>query len=255
MLPTPELSYPKDGNERYFQLEDRSFWFLHRNACILATLKRFPPQGTLMDVGGGNGFVTRGILDGGYQASLIEPGPTGAYNAKVHRRIPDVYCMTFEALGPAPDSVGAIGCFDVLEHIADPAALVSSFHAALRPGGHLYLTLPAHSWLWSASDKDAGHYRRYGRAEIAKLLSPGFEIQYATALFSILTLPVLLVRSIPYRLGLGSGSLRPEAEHGVSKGLVSRWIARRLEKEVAGIRAGRRLRMGTSYLVVARKKP
>ena len=199
-----------------------------------------PPQGVLLDVGGGNGFVTRRILDEGYPAALVEPGPTGAFNAKTHRCIPDVYCTTFEAMGLRPGSVGAIGCFDVLEHIAEPAALVSRSHAALRPEGDFYLTLPAWGWLWSASDKEAGHFRRYDRAGIADLLSPGFEILQVTALFSVLTLPVLLLRALPFRLGLGGGPLKPETEHGSGNGPMTQWIKRRLDRELARIRAGRK---------------
>lgn len=251
---SPELAYPKDGHERYFRLEDQSYWFRHRNDCILSALERFPPQGMLLDVGGGNGFVTRRILDEGYPAALVEPGPTGAFNAKTHRGIPDVYCTTFEAMGLRPGSVGAIGCFDVLEHIAEPAALVARFHAALRPDGHFYLTLPAWGWLWSASDREAGHYRRYDRASIARLLSPGFEILYVTALFSVLTLPVLLLRALPYRLGLGGGPLKPETEHGSGNGPMTRWIKRCLDRELVRIRVGRKQTIGTSFLVVARKK-
>lgn len=251
---SPELAYPKDGNDRYFRLEDRSYWFRHRNDCILSALQRFPPQGVVLDVGGGNGFVTRRILDEGYPAALVEPGPAGAFNAKVHRGIPDVYCMTFEALGPRPGSVGAIGCFDVLEHIAEPAALMARFHGALRPGGLFYATLPALGWLWSASDVEAGHYRRYDRAAIADLLAPGFETLHVTALFSVLTLPVLLLRALPYRLGWGGGALKAETEHGADDGPMTRWIRRRLDRELARIRAGGRRAIGTSYLVVARKR-
>src|SRR5258707_915419 len=40
-----DLAYRKDGHDRYFKLEDESFWFKHRNACIVAALKRFPPPG------------------------------------------------------------------------------------------------------------------------------------------------------------------------------------------------------------------
>ena len=31
---TAEVSYPSDGNNRCFQVEDRSYWFEHRNKAI-----------------------------------------------------------------------------------------------------------------------------------------------------------------------------------------------------------------------------
>ena len=35
------VSYPKDGNDLCFQLEENSFWFHHRNNCIISVVNRF----------------------------------------------------------------------------------------------------------------------------------------------------------------------------------------------------------------------
>ena len=40
-------------------------------------MRRFPPPGTVFDVGGGNGFVTLAIQNAGMDAVLVEPGPEG----------------------------------------------------------------------------------------------------------------------------------------------------------------------------------
>jgi len=57
------ISYPSDGNDACFALENSSFWFAHRNDCIIAAARKFPPPagGLIFDVGGGNGFVARGL--------------------------------------------------------------------------------------------------------------------------------------------------------------------------------------------------
>ena len=59
------VSYPDEGHGACIALEDGSFWFRHRNRCIVAAVKAFPPPdgGTIFDIGGGNGFVARGLLD------------------------------------------------------------------------------------------------------------------------------------------------------------------------------------------------
>ena len=54
-----ELSYPEADNALCFELEDGSYWFEHRNDCITALVRKFPPAGCILDVGGGNGYVTR----------------------------------------------------------------------------------------------------------------------------------------------------------------------------------------------------
>ena len=55
------VSYPEEGNEDYFQIEEKSFWFQHRNQCLGKVMKRYPPEGLLFDIGGGNGFVSKGL--------------------------------------------------------------------------------------------------------------------------------------------------------------------------------------------------
>ena len=54
------ISYPEEGNEACFEIEDQSFWFQHRNDCIRELVRNFPPRGSgpIIDVGGGNGFLT-----------------------------------------------------------------------------------------------------------------------------------------------------------------------------------------------------
>ena len=33
------VSYPDEGNQRYREIEDGSYWFEHRNRCIVAVKK------------------------------------------------------------------------------------------------------------------------------------------------------------------------------------------------------------------------
>ena len=35
------VSYPEEGNEACFEVEDRSFWFRHRNDCIRELVRKF----------------------------------------------------------------------------------------------------------------------------------------------------------------------------------------------------------------------
>ncbi len=35
---------------------------------------RFPPDGPFLDIGGGNGFVAKGLLAAGFSCILVEPG-------------------------------------------------------------------------------------------------------------------------------------------------------------------------------------
>ena len=250
-----ELSYPEGGNRVFFDIEDRSFWFRHRNDCIVAAVRRHPPAGTILDVGGGNGYVARRLLDEGFHTILLEPGKEGAQNGSRGRHIPDVVCSTLRAAGFSPRSVPAIGLFDVLEHIEDDQDFVEQLRTVLAPGGILYGTVPTGRWLWSMADVDAGHFRRYSGRSLSKLLRSRFELIFATHFFAPLILPVLGARALPYRLGLRRSTLASEsAVHGTEGGPLVGFMQAILAREAKMIGEGRTSSLGTSLLFVARAR-
>ncbi len=249
------ISYPAHGNSVYFDVETKSFWFRHRNRCLAELLKRFPPSGTMFDVGGGNGFVSLGLQEGGHAVVLVEPGPQGAMNA-LHRGIRHVVCSTLQDAGFLPNSMDAAGCFDVVEHIQDSTGFLRDLHGCLRPGGRLYLTVPAYPALWSQEDVDAGHYRRYAASTLAKELeNSGFQVEYQTYIFQFLVVPLALLRGLPYRIGMrrSEGAEDVNQNHQLPAEPVGRFFEAWLEREIAAIREGRSVRSGTSCLAVARK--
>ena len=47
-----QISYPADHNAACFLIENDSFWFNHRNRCITAAVRRFPPNGFILALPG-----------------------------------------------------------------------------------------------------------------------------------------------------------------------------------------------------------
>lgn len=249
------VSYPEDDNAVCFQIEDHSPWFRHRNDCLMAAVRRFPPSGPIVEIGAGNGFVARRFIDEGFPCAVLEPGPVGARNAKTQRGIEDVICATLQDARFKAGSLAAAGLFDVLEHIEDDRGVVDELARVLRPGGFVYLTVPSPPWLYSIKDVDAQHYRRYSIPGITAVFGARFEVAYATYFFSALTLPTLLLRAIPYRLGLArsrsSESYAAEHTRAQQGGGV---MARLFKRELEAIGAGRSRTFGTSLLLVARRR-
>jgi SAM-dependent methyltransferase len=252
-----DLSYPADHNTACFRLEDGSFWFTHRNRCIIAAVRRFPPDGFILDIGGGNGFVAQGLIDAGFETALLEPGAAGAHNAKQSRRVPTVINATIDEAAIRPGSVPNIGLFDVLEHIDDDRQFAQRLGDIIRPGGFLYLTVPAFNWQWSMADVDAMHYRRYTRRTLTDVLAGSFEVLYSTYLFQRLVPVSMLVRALPYRMGLARPERQVELytrDHAVEHRRLAGVLSRMLDHEAAAIAAGKSLAVGSSLLVVARRR-
>ena len=72
-----KISYPTDGNDICFSIEDNSFWFKHRNNCIISLAKKYVKDTPFFDIGGGNGFVSKRLEENGIQTCLVEPGIQG----------------------------------------------------------------------------------------------------------------------------------------------------------------------------------
>lgn len=247
------VDYPDEANAFCFQIEDRSFWFQHRNRAIVETVRRFPPAGPIADVGAGNGFVSLALRDAGFPVLVIEPGPVGARNARA-RGLDPVVCATLEDAALQPGSLDAVGVFDVLEHLPDDRGFLHRLRRLLRPGGRLYVTVPAFSALWSREDELVGHHRRYRVGILSRLLTEtGFTVEYGTYLFSPLPLPLFLLRSLPSRLGRRQtlDADQTAAELSPPAGLAVRVVTKLLEGEAALIRRQVRIPCGTSCLIAA----
>ncbi len=250
------FDYPDEGNAFCFQVEDHSFWFRHRNACILDAVRRRPPAGAIFDIGGGNGFVARALSQAGFDAVVVEPGPTGARNAQA-RGLAPVVCAALDDAGFAPGSLPAAGLFDVLEHMADDRTVLEQLAQLLPRGGRLYLTVPAYQWLWSTDDDLGGHHRRYsGRSLRRVVTAAGFDVEYATQMFWPLPLPILLLRALPSRLGIRPkadiDAIRAELQPGQGAGV--RALEALLGLEARWLRGGHVLPFGGSCLMVARRR-
>ena len=246
------VSYPDGGHDACFALEDSSFWFAHRNECISRALGRFPFAGPFLDVGGGNGAVSKRLAADGIDTVVLEPGASGASNAR-RRGLPNVIRATLAEAAFAPASFGAAGLFDVIEHVEDDARILGDVHRVLRPRGVLCVTVPAYAWLWSAEDDQAGHFRRYTLSRLGDLLAQsGFEPRYLTYFFAPLTVPLFFLRSVRYRLsqpvrGDAQAAARQHAPSRVVRAAVDRCLA----PELLAIGRGGTIPFGTSCLAIA----
>lgn len=249
------ISYPAHGNAACLAVEDRSFWFRHRNRVILEFAGRFHRHGMFLDVGGGNGYVAKALITAGIDCVLVEPGVNGAMAARA-RAVDPVICARLEDVNLPAGCVASVGLFDVLEHIEDETAALKLIHSILEPSGRLFLTVPAYQFLHSAEDDIAGHFRRYTIPRLRRVLAKSkFRIEFSSYIFAPLPPLILLTRTIPSRLGMRNAG-KPEAacsEH--APGGPAAWLMdRMLDLELLRLHAGKRIPFGGSCFCVAVKE-
>ncbi len=250
---TSDISYPDDDLALLAGLEERSYWFQHRNDVIASVVRQFPPQGPIFDIGGGNGFVSLGLRAAGFPAIVVEPEKAGVLTAR-RRGLPTILAA-FQNLQAKPGSVPAAGLFDVLEHIEDEAGALARLSEVLPKGGLAYIAVPAFQFLWSKDDVHAGHFRRYTLERLENALrQAGLAPLFGTYFFSALVPAVWAVRSLPSQIGRreakGSSHVK---EHTLPTGVIGNVLKRSFAWELNTVNAGKSVRFGTSVLVVARK--
>lgn len=89
--------------------------------------------------------------------------------------LPGLRVVRYDASTPPPQELidfraDTILCTNVLEHIHDDRKALQHMWQLLEPGGRLLLLVPAHRLLFCAIDENLGHYRRYHREELARLV-------------------------------------------------------------------------------------
>ena len=70
----------------------------------------------------------------------------------------------------SPEKLDTIICLNTLEHIENDEKVLLNFHEILTPNGKLILQVPTLPWLYGSVDRAVGHYRRYSKDELKKLL-------------------------------------------------------------------------------------
>lgn len=248
-----QVSYPEEGNQLCYQLEDESFWFRHRNNCIVCAVKKYSHGEIFFDIGGGNGFVAAALQNIGSQVVMIEPGKQGCINAR-NRGISTVICGTFQDINLKNESIAACGFFDVIEHVESDRELLHSLYPFIKPGGKIYISVPAYTWLWSQEDEDAGHYRRYTIKSLADLLQQsGFSVLYQTYLFAFLPFPILVARTLPYQLHFRNAKANHANNH-TNKRFFPGIFEKLLDNEVRKVNEKKSIPFGSSCFIIAVKQ-
>jgi SAM-dependent methyltransferase len=183
---------------------ERSYWWHVARRSLLADVLRWgvpeDPERPGLDLGCGTG-ANFGLLApfGRFVGSEVE-GTLWADGRPRPER--PVLLARGESL-PFPDECfGLCTFFDVLEHVDAEDAFLREIRRVLRPGGRIFLSVPAYMFLWSDHDVSLHHHRRYIRRTLRDSLTRnGLEVVRVTyAMASILPLVAgyrLLSRLVP----------------------------------------------------------
>lgn len=123
------------------------------------------PGDLILDFGAGIGTFAERLKKLGLNVCCLEPDPKQAALVRL------AGLTTFNNLSEIADgTIDYVYTLNVLEHIEDEHAALTELYRKLRPGGRLLAYVPAFQVLYSRMDKKVGHYRRYTKDSLARVV-------------------------------------------------------------------------------------
>jgi len=195
--------------ERMYSLENTYWWFQGRKEIVLRILRKHTPLGRtplrVLDVGCGTGLLLQAIRTWADPVGIDFSHLAMGYCTR--RGIDHLTCGRVEALPFRGEAFDLLLALDLLEHVDDDAALMRELWRVCRPGGHLLITVPAYSFLWSEHDEALHHFRRYSRASLRRTIATTpFRIVRFTNAISLMLPPIAAFR-------LAQKTFKPDHDH------------------------------------------
>lgn len=171
----------RSAYQQFLELERTHWWFRGRRSVYLGLLEHFlkhqRPE-RVLDLGAGLGGFLQGLQDLAAPGARVFPSDVDAESlvAIAERGFPGGVVASGEAL-PYQDAAFDLVCmFDALEHTKDDRAVMHEVARITRPGGHVFISVPAYQFLYANNDRVVHHYRRYRRGRLDDLFArTGFE--------------------------------------------------------------------------------
>ena len=110
-------------------------------AHVLEHIERYTAPGRLLDVGSGPGFLLSVAQRRGWSASGIDVNEWAVEYAREELGV-DVSPTTLEDAAFDDEAFDAVTMMDLIEHVADPGALVTEAARLTKPGGVLAILTP-----------------------------------------------------------------------------------------------------------------
>jgi SAM-dependent methyltransferase len=178
--------------EKMYSLEDSYWWFQGRKSVVARMLSLLPKRaerGLALDLGCGTGLMLE-HLKREWRTVGLDFSPL-ALKFTSRRGIRRLIRGDAQSLPFRDDCFDLITTLDLMEHVPGDDLLLAEARRILKPGGTLFITAPAHPFLWSEHDDALYHCRRYRKEELReRVLTAGFEMERLTYCISF-TFPAI----------------------------------------------------------------
>lgn len=129
-------------------------------------------QGAVLEVGCGIGTFTRRIVNAPGVTRVVSIDISEAAVARCRAAVTSpILDLRTADVRDVEGRFDLVVCMNVLEHIEDDRGALGHMLGLVAPGGTLFLLVPSHQWLYSSFDRESGHWRRYNKRGMRRLLA------------------------------------------------------------------------------------
>ncbi|MFA6561901.1 MAG: class I SAM-dependent methyltransferase [Verrucomicrobiia bacterium] len=243
-----------DYYETYHAVETQHWWFCGRREIVLSLLEHHSLTGVgrmVADIGCGTGANLQ-ALRGAAWAVGVDPSDEALRFARTHGDSPLV-AGTLPALPFLSSCFDVVLALDVVEHVEDDAQAVAELARVCKPGGTVFITVPAYAWLWSGHDVVNHHKRRYTRTRLANLVRAArLDVIQLSHFSTLLAPPIIACRLIAKLLTKFKSPVRAEPDTAIPSPILNGPLRQVFLLERAWLRNWS-FPFGTSLLAIARR--
>ena len=246
---------PTDFSEIWYDIaDDDHFWIRWRFNVLIDEIRRLgidtstPAAG--LDIGCGHGAMLRKLsMHTAWHIDGCDLNKTALCLSSGHNgRI--LFYNVYDRDMQLCERYNHLVLFDVIEHIEDTKGFIESALFHLKPGGYVFVNVPALRILYSKYDVVVGHRRRYSRALLrTQLMAAGLEI-CTMRYWGITLMPIALARKL-YVNRIRNPNEIPRVGFQPPGSLTARLLSALETVERAIFRYQP---VGTSVLAIARKR-
>jgi len=237
-----------------YELEENFWWFpaMREITDTIARRQLQQPNLRILDAGCGTGFNLAHFTRDSREVYGLDLADAAVRYVR-NRGFRKIAQASITNIPFKSESFDIVFSFELVTQTPDEThdAAIREMYRVLKPGGFLFIRVPAFMWLWSSHDEELEVRYRYTREELAKRLSDaGFSIEW-TSYANVFLFPVILFRRFLKRVGIGGGSdVRPLPR---SLAWLDGIFRRVLASEARWFSAGWRFPFGLSLICYARK--
>jgi SAM-dependent methyltransferase len=204
--------------EQFDRLQKTHFWFRGRRAIFFHLLDQ-ALQGRsglrILEIGCGAGGMLEPLRRYGTVHGI---DIARDYMALCRDRgFPRMAAASGDALPYGDATFDVVALFDVIEHIPDEVRVLLEVRRVLKPGGIVFISVPAYQFLFSQNDRVVHHQRRYtARALERRIGQAGLRASkvtyFNTFLFPLIIVAVLVLKAKERLFGLPRGETNLDHE-------------------------------------------